>query len=425
MGSVINNLTAFVVLGCLLTSKTSGNRTYRKTRQIDAFSALRQKLGDISTFLKDGVQMQCSPNEMCIAVSTVFYNRQGITDVAMSNLQLNQPCGLDIIDENIAILCTNAGLMSCGNIMSVNDTHVTYTNSLTSNSVVDNLYPSVVFGDQWGEHVIEWDCTYPINYLVSLTSSYVEEEYRYFQIRRLIIDTSLSGTGFGVFPIAMFLYKDEKYDVVHPGPPQLGMDQTLYIGISLIDGPDSAVINVGECWATPTNNTEDQTLYNLILNDCPANDADRVRVETTTPQRHFQWNSPVFKFTVSSRVYIHCYVTVCFTNMQECAKTTSCEDRSRNKRWIDDATNEVSSDQALLSVGPVYLKEDVKIIDSYLPHSGLNKPNRDVINQGNQKDAINWFFIIAVCIVSSLITAGIIIMFIIRRFKHEQYAVET
>uniref|UniRef100_H2YZN4 ZP domain-containing protein n=1 Tax=Ciona savignyi TaxID=51511 RepID=H2YZN4_CIOSA len=264
--------------------------------------------------------------------------------------------------------------MSCGNVMSVNDTHVTYTNSLISHTIVDDNFPSVVFGSQWGEHEIEWDCAYPINYLSSLTSSYADDQFQYFQVRRLIIDHTLSGTGFGIFPIAMFLYRDENYDVIHPNPPALGMDQTLYLGISLIEGPMDAVIQVRECWATPTNNSEDQFTYGLIKNNCPALEAEHVQIDNAPLQRHFRWSSPVFRFTTSSRVYVHCYVSICFTNMQQCSKS-DCQQRFRRRRSIDDVSKEQWNEEALLSVGPIFLDKDVENVNSNIFFDDVLKNN--------------------------------------------------
>uniref|UniRef100_H2YZN5 ZP domain-containing protein n=1 Tax=Ciona savignyi TaxID=51511 RepID=H2YZN5_CIOSA len=185
-----------------------------------------------------------------------------------------------------------------------------------------------------------------------------------------------------------------------------------------------AVIQVRECWATPTNNSEDQFTYGLIKNNCPALEAEHVQIDNAPLQRHFRWSSPVFRFTTSSRVYVHCYVSICFTNMQQCSKS-DCQQRFRRRRSIDDVSKEQWNEEALLSVGPIFLDKDVENVNSNIFFDDVLKNNDADHYHDRDRATINWFFVVAVCVVMSIILCIVIILFIIRRKRNNQHSVET
>lgn len=300
---------------------------------------------------------------MCIQLNKQFLVDEGITGNYEGLHLKNCEQGVrDDTDEYVR-LCTELGFNTCGTEMHMNTTHVSYLNRLFTTNGNQSIQKGDVIMGTLNEYIVPWHCVYPLEYLVGLSSA-TGEQYGYFipKIYEVVTVTLLlqPGEGTGEFPVAMMLYEDSSYETVYNDPPMLNVTDRLYVQTHLLKGPEDAVIQTKECWATASQNIDDDINYTLIQDYCvDANADERASVDLLTNGVGFtsRWEANVFKFVNQPNVFLHCRVRICFsTDGQQC-DAFNCE-TSRKRRAAGDAPLETEQD-VVVSIGPLTLGSDV------------------------------------------------------------------
>ncbi|CAK8683997.1 uromodulin-like [Clavelina lepadiformis] len=394
--------------------------TSKEEIQLQIGSFLAEDNSTEYELLTEGVKVMCLPEYMCVAISRTFYQDRGIHYANFTSLSFSESCDDDLVSDPTAaddhkILCTTKGFMTCGSTMNLTATDVIYGNSLVTSDLADPAFPNVRVG-QYYNYVLPFDCAYPLAYLVSLTKESIDKEFHYLptisQVRRIVIDTDVSATGFGEFSVGMFLFKGPSFSELRTRPPRLKMHETLYVGVRLLEGPPTAVIEVEKCWATPVEDAKHHQFF-FLKYYCPV--TDFVQIENPKNLSHFYWSSRVFRFSNSSAVYLHCDVTVCFTDHQSCI--TKCPSRSRRRRSLDAQKNS-SKNNATLTVGPIYLDDDASIIDGITDEESGDRSLEDGDTEVNKKHRyleISWLAVIGMIFLSFLALLIIIAICLLRK----------
>lgn len=314
-------------------------------------------------FADDDVNVECTSNNMCIQLNKDFLVSEGITE-NFDGLHLKNCEQGDREDsDNYIRLCTELGFNTCGTEMHMNSTHVSYLNRLfTTNGDVNGVQKGDVIMGTLNEYIVPWHCVYPLEYLVGLSSG-TGEEYGYFipKIYEVVTVTLLlqPGEGTGEFPVAMMLYQDSSYETVYNEAPMLNVTDRLYVQTHLLKGPEDAVIQTKECWATSSSNIDDTINYTLIEDFCvDANADERAKVDLLTNGVGFtsRWEANVFKFVNQPNVYLHCRVRICFQTENETCDVFNCE--TSRKRRAASETGEIEQD-VVVSIGPLTLGREV------------------------------------------------------------------
>lgn len=250
--------------------------------------------------------------------------------------------------ESEFILCTpKAKLMSCGNEIKQNDTHVVFMNS------VQLVYPLASHLNlSLLKAAIPWECAYPLKLVV---------ETQYLPVISPITIFRANKSATGEFKAAMFLYKDEGYQQPYDSVPHLHMDDRLRIKVQLLRGPQNSKLQVVKCWGAsgilPGKRYE---TYTLIDDFCPVAKAARAEIfiRNNGDRHHSLWESNVFRFVSHPTVFIHCHVKVCFDGAsckKECVTSDSLKRRRREIR---------EPGFGLLTLGPLEVGLDVSRVTS-------------------------------------------------------------
>uniref|UniRef100_H2YAS9 ZP domain-containing protein n=1 Tax=Ciona savignyi TaxID=51511 RepID=H2YAS9_CIOSA len=275
---------------------------------------------------QDVVQVFCSQSSITAKIQKEVVTSAGFT---MSDVHLNdRSCPFDQ-EEDTFFMKVISPLSSCGTHLTANDTHVVFSNSI---STVDTgpTYPyGVVVGPQSNDKALSAfiKCTYRIDLNVSTM---------FIPNITIIPISAPDAFGVGEFRAAMALYTDNTYLTAYSSPPVMQPDETLYVGVTLVGDVSSDVyLLMKECWGTVSDNPGASPQYPLVQAGCPvASSADgAVRVTQNGVSHQGMWNSPVFKFVGNEpefeNVWLHCNLQICIN--RNCQPTCS----TRKRRAVD------------------------------------------------------------------------------------------
>ncbi|XP_076821306.1 uromodulin-like [Clavelina lepadiformis] len=301
-----------------------------------------------SVFAQDAVQVMCGQNAITAKIQKEIVETAGFE---MSDVHMNDRSCEFTDEDNDFFLRTISPLSSCGTHFIANDTHVEFTNSI---STVDTgpTYPyGVVVGSRDNPNVLSAriSCTYRIDLNVSVM----------FIPNITIVPIKIPDAfGIGEFQAAMAIYTDNTYRTPYLRPPSMEPDDVLYIGVTLIDQASSDIyLLVQECWGTISSDPSASPKYPLVEEGCSvASAADgAVRVTQNGIGHQAMWNSPVFKFVgddeAHDNVWLHCDLQLCIN--KQCEPTCA----RRRRRALGEAgsfwgPDDFTGEQHIISLGP-------------------------------------------------------------------------
>jgi len=274
------------------------------------------------------------------------------------------------VDGTLLKICsTDYGDPTCNKVFTLNTTHASYNMQLTTpNKTIENNGTNGVANVTILQYEMPFMCTYPLDYLLTL-ANLNGDEYGFYIPKiytpKLITLLLPEGEGVGSFPVVMLLYRDG-YTDVYQESPTLDVGGTLFVRIVLSQNPADSVVQARECWATPTNDIN-QNRFDLITDYCASpveagQDAE-VAVLNNGDGTDVRWTSKVFKFDgmENNRVYLHCRARICFNTVDgsECDKLNTCANRKR--RALDGygySNREAFSDEVEVTTGPIFITQD-------------------------------------------------------------------
>ncbi|XP_007516650.2 uromodulin [Erinaceus europaeus] len=290
----------------------------------------------------EGTCDECSVDEECRSINGMWHCRckQDLNISDISLLERRLKCGVDNIkvslskcqlkslgfekvfmylrdsrcsgfpergDRDWMSVVTPARHGPCGTVMTRNETHATYSNTLY-------LADEIIVRDR--NIKINFACSFPLDMKVSLQTS----------LQPMVSALNISVGGTGMFTVRMALFQSPAYLEPFQGPSvALSTEAFLYVG-TMLDGGDLSrfVLLMTNCYATPTDNATDILKYFIIQDGCP-------RVEDSTIQVVENGESPQGRFSVQmfrfagnyDLVYLHCEVYLCDTVTERCKPTCS------------------------------------------------------------------------------------------------------
>nr|XP_002128898.1 uromodulin-like [Ciona intestinalis]XP_009859756.1 uromodulin-like [Ciona intestinalis] len=298
---------------------------------------------------QDVVQVVCSQASITAKIQKEVVTSAGYTkeDVHLNDRQ----CPFDS-EEELFFVKVISPLSSCGTHLTANDTHVVFTNSISTVDTGPTFPYGVVVGPQANEKVLSAfiKCTYRIDLNVSTM----------FIPNITIIPIQIPDAfGIGEFRAAMALYTDNTYLTAYSSPPVMEPEETLYVGVTLIGDVSSDVyLLMKECWGTVSDSPGASPQYPLVQEGCAvASSGDgAVRVTQNGVSHQGMWNSPVFKFVGNDpsfeNVWLHCNLQICINRNCEptCAK--------RRRRSVDNEGRPIwgpadHTSPHVITVGPI------------------------------------------------------------------------
>jgi len=271
---------------------------------------------------QDVVEVECGQDSITAKIQKEVVTSSGYEQ---ADIHLNdKSCQFDG-EEGEFFVSVIAPLTSCETFFTVNETHVQFTNTISTMDTGDTYPLGVVVGPQKSKNVLSAfiACTYRIDLRVSTL----------FFPNITIIPIRVPDTfGVGEFKVAMSLYTDATYRTPYVDPPTLQPDETLFVGVNIVNeaSPDVYLL-IERCWGTVTDDADAEPSYPLIDDGCPIASKGNgdIRITQNGISHQSLWRAPVFKFVGSDEdftsVWLHCDLQICIN--RECEP--SCARRKR------------------------------------------------------------------------------------------------
>uniref|UniRef100_A0A0P6JXY0 Uromodulin n=1 Tax=Heterocephalus glaber TaxID=10181 RepID=A0A0P6JXY0_HETGA len=216
----------------------------------------------------------------------------------------------------------------CGTVLTRNETHATYSNTLylANEMIIRDINIKINF-----------ECSYPLDMKVSLKTS----------LQPVVSSLNISVGGTGLFTVRMALFQSPAYTQPYQGPSvTLSTEAFLYVG-TVLDGGDLSrfALLMTNCYATPSGNATDPTKYFIIQDRCPSTSDSTIQVVENGESPQGRFSVQMFRFTGNyDLVYLHCEVYLCDLVNEKC-KPSCTGARLRSGGFIDQSR--------VLNLGPI------------------------------------------------------------------------
>jgi len=290
-----------------------------------------------STLVTDGVTVTCGKKEMQIDVEKKVLN-----GFKSSYLRLtDRACRAQENETHFSLV---APLMSCGTVSSHTNDAVVYSNKVEEQEVgVEGMV------SRMPELTIPFSCFY--------TKEGVTSTFGIIP-RKLKVNMN-GGETTTELTLEISVFKDQDYLLpfgVRDFPLKVTLNKPLFIQLSL-DSPDTRLeLREEKCYATPSQNPEDDMKYYIIRERCPV-DSTVNFFPAPRGMRRFSFDTFQFSGDYGTFVYLHCNLVVCNASKpsSRCSLDCSSLDFPRRRRNADDEGGEV---RAGLTEGPFILKRE-------------------------------------------------------------------
>ncbi|XP_053410777.1 uromodulin isoform X2 [Nycticebus coucang] len=276
-------------------------------------------------------RLECEANDIKVSLSKCQLKSLGFKKIFLY-LRDNQCAGFNERgNRDWVSVVTPARAGPCGTVMTRNETHATYSNTLY-------LADEIIIRDR--NIKINFACSYPLDMKVSLMTS--------LQPMVSVLNISMGGTG--MFTVRMALFQSPAYTQPYQGSSvTLSTEAFLYVG-TILDGGDLSrfALLMTNCYATPSSNATDPLKYFIIQDSCPQTEDSTIQVVENGESPQSRFSVQMFRFTGNyDLVYLHCEVYLCDTVSEKC-KPTCSRTRFRSGVIIDQSR--------VLNLGPITRK---------------------------------------------------------------------
>jgi len=314
---------------------------------------------------QDDVQVDCTPDHMEIRVTKAVVDTMGFNSADVHLAE--EGCRFGEIDDGQFYIYRMSPLTACGTEVKLNGTHVEYRNKLVAGSDGAILEKgAVIVGSQNSPSrkalAAKLKCLFPVELMVS--TAFLPN------ISHVTIPLP-PAYGVGKFMASMSLFKTQLYEETYQSNPELTTADYLNVGVQLLgDFTDDIYIRMQRCWATPTEQSDSDTSFELIDTGCGTEDAANQGLDITVngDQTFGRFRAPVFKFVQYTAVWLHCDLQICIREECQpiCTDDNSPRGRKNKNRTRRGANNpygpEDWEESHLISIGPLRrANEELKI----------------------------------------------------------------
>ncbi|KAK2097644.1 hypothetical protein P7K49_023095 [Saguinus oedipus] len=192
-------------------------------------------------------RLECGANDMKVSLGKCQLKSLGFEKVFMYLSDSRCSGFSDRDNRDWMSVMTPARDGPCGTVLTRNETHATYSNTLY-------LADEIIIRDR--NIKINFACSYPLDMKVSLKNS--------LQPMVSALDIRVGGTG--TFTVRMALFQNPSYTQPYQGSSvTLSTEAFLYVG-TMLDGGDLSrfALLMTNCYATPSGNATDPLKYFII-----------------------------------------------------------------------------------------------------------------------------------------------------------------
>lgn len=287
--------------------------------------------------ITEGVTITCRKNEMQIDVEQKLLN-----GFKSSYLRLvDRTCRAQENETHFSLI---APLMGCGTVSSHTDDAVVYSNNVEEQEIG---YEGMI--SRMPELTIPFSCYYTKE---GVTSTFGI-------IPRKLKVSMEGGETTTELTLEISVFRDRDYLLpfgVRDFPLKVTLNKPLFIQLSL-DSPDPRLqLREEKCYATPSQNPDDDMKYYLIRERCPIDSTVRYH-KAPRGVRRFSFDTFQFSGDYGTFVYLHCNLVVCNASKSSSRCSLDCLSLEfpRRRRNVEDENGEL---RAALMEGPFILKRD-------------------------------------------------------------------
>ncbi|XP_033729953.1 deleted in malignant brain tumors 1 protein-like [Pecten maximus] len=228
----------------------------------------------------------------------------------------SDPCNVQY-QNNSAYIIMKIPFTDCGSILTTNQTHIFYTNTIHYNFTT--RLGSIT---RKNSYLVEVQCAFPRNQS--------NDNGGYSPVTQLVTQSAP-----GKFSVGMTIYGDDNFNEPLTVNPELTLNQPLSVSLALNASLPRLKLVMKTCFATPSGSWTDQVNHFLFENSCP-NDTTVALVPWNDTVAGFRFR--VFRFIGFGNVYLHCTSTVCEVDEKNeicdrsCGGTTPTPATGRRRR---------------------------------------------------------------------------------------------
>lgn len=304
---------------------------------------------------QDDVQVDCTPDHMEIRVTKAVVDTMGF---ASSDVHLlDDGCTFGQEENDQFYIYRMSPLTACGTEVKLNDTYVEYKNKLIAGTEGESPLEkgAIVVGtaDSVGRQTLaaKLKCLFPVELMVS--TAFLPN------ISHVTIPLP-PAFGVGKFMATMLLFKGDDYLESYQANPQLSTGDFLNVGVQLQgDFTDDIFIRMQRCWATPVEEADADTSFDLISDGCGAPSATSQGLEVTIngDQTYGRFQAPVFKFVQYTAVWLHCDLQICIRDT--CQPQCDSNGRRRRRAGNHGYGPQDWEESHLISIGPLRRNHEI------------------------------------------------------------------
>lgn len=256
-------------------------------------------------------------------------------DMPVIDVSATNQC-IPTLDGDDYVFSIMDDIEDCGTAVTNNGTHVTYENAVQSTIGTENVIIS-----RKRNMKINFSCFFELEMTLSVADA-IKPRIQHFEVD--------VGTTEGIFSVSMGLFTDDTFVDVVTGNYTIQVPEKLHVGV-LIDDETSMVMQLKECWATPSADANDAVRYPFIEEYC--GDPNELNVyeslvvtENGVSQRGlFSIEAFSFNGDEDGDIYLHCQARICDPDSETCENTCGAS-RKRRDVTTDERT-------VIASIGPV------------------------------------------------------------------------
>ncbi|XP_056382551.1 uncharacterized protein LOC130276750 [Hyla sarda] len=278
----------------------------------------------------DNIELICHENTM-----TLIAAKSSDHELYENQFRLNDPKCL--VSFNSTHLIASVAYNTCGTETEETEHDIVFKNQATSFS---NRFS--VITRKHGVS-IPFNCSFPKKNRVSASFLAHKSDYVFAE------------AGFGNFTYKFQFYTDDRFaEVETQYPLEVTLKELLYMEIQVSSSVPNVQLFVESCKATPHDNPNDPTFYDIIQNGCIS---DETLVVFSSTRTQYRFGMEAFAFMGNyDEVYLSCTVILCKFGAPgtRCIKQCipkSLGDSNRHRRSVDS-----ESQQHFISQGPLKMK---------------------------------------------------------------------
>ncbi|KAM5281197.1 uromodulin-like 1 [Ctenodactylus gundi] len=249
--------------------------------------------------LTGAVQVLCEVERVAVTIQKGFLQKEAIPE---SSLYLGQPsCNVSLSNSTHVLLA--AGWAECGTLVQSNVTSTVVKTTLRNDRAEGVIHHLKILSPI--------RCVFRNDLLTSLGYTPKWGVYTVME--------DLHGSGNFVTEMQLFIG-----DSPIPQNHSVSANDDVKIEVGLYRQKSNLKVVLLECWATPSSNARDSTIFGFINNSCPIPNT-YTSVIRNGDSSTAQFKLKIFSFVNNSVVYLHCRLRVCMES-PEASCRINCND---------------------------------------------------------------------------------------------------